>query len=418
MTLCPLPRDTRRDLTFRFNRHHGRHGWLRLTPAYSVRAVEEILSASDVGAVLDPFSGTATTPLTAAYFGIPAAGVELNPFLHWLGNLKLGRFSDSMLVAAKRSAELAVSACRRGDVSPAEPPPIHNIERWWSSATLAELCALKGALSRATVQERASEKVSSLLSVAFCRTIIAESNAAFNHQSMSFKQPSAQLELAPISGLVAERYLRELATVLASASDNPGSDAVVTLGDSREIDTVIPRSYYDTVITSPPYPNRISYIRELRPYMYWLGYLQESRDAGELDWSAIGGTWGIATSRLMTWQATDSTHLVEPVRKAAGEIENCGEKNGPLLARYVLKYFADIWQHLQSLTPVLARPARVHYIVGNSQFFGRLIATELAYAHMLQCLGFEDVSVTALRKRNSNKALFEYCVSGRLRGAV
>ncbi|WP_322490103.1 hypothetical protein [Chloroflexus sp.] len=37
------------------------------------------------------------------------------------------------------------------------------------------------------------------------------------------------------------------------------------------------------VITSPPYPNRMSYIRELRPYMYWLGYLNNGRDAGELD---------------------------------------------------------------------------------------------------------------------------------------
>ena len=42
----------------------------------------------------------------------------------------------------------------------------------------------------------------------------------------------------------------------------------------------------------------MSYIRELRPYMYWLGILENARDTGELDWSAIGGTWGVATSRL------------------------------------------------------------------------------------------------------------------------
>jgi hypothetical protein len=31
-----------------------------------------------------------------------------------------------------------------------------------------------------------------------------------------------------------------------------------------------------------------------RPYMYWLGYLRDGRAAGELDWQAIGGTWGCA----------------------------------------------------------------------------------------------------------------------------
>ena len=30
--------------TFKYNASMGRHGWLRLTPAYSVRLVEEILS--------------------------------------------------------------------------------------------------------------------------------------------------------------------------------------------------------------------------------------------------------------------------------------------------------------------------------------------------------------------------------------
>jgi hypothetical protein len=45
----------------------------------------------------------------------------------------------------------------------------------------------------------------------------------------------------------------------------------------------------------------MSYIRELRPYMYWLGYLQNAREAGELDWKAIGGTWGCATSRVGKW---------------------------------------------------------------------------------------------------------------------
>ena len=58
------------NLTFKLNRHYGRHGWLRLTPAYSVKLVSEILTASDRGIrVLDPFSGTATTSLCAAYAG-------------------------------------------------------------------------------------------------------------------------------------------------------------------------------------------------------------------------------------------------------------------------------------------------------------------------------------------------------------
>ena len=58
--------------TFKYNASMGRHGWLRLTPAYSVRLVEEILSDLNYSpkCVLEPFSGTGTTELVCANNGI------------------------------------------------------------------------------------------------------------------------------------------------------------------------------------------------------------------------------------------------------------------------------------------------------------------------------------------------------------
>ena len=53
-------------ITFRGNLRNTRHGWLRLTPAYSVELVRELVKARtrpDLP-VLDPFCGTGTT-LTA-----------------------------------------------------------------------------------------------------------------------------------------------------------------------------------------------------------------------------------------------------------------------------------------------------------------------------------------------------------------
>ena len=35
--------ETRSDYTFKYNSKLGRHGWLRLTPAYSVKLVKEII---------------------------------------------------------------------------------------------------------------------------------------------------------------------------------------------------------------------------------------------------------------------------------------------------------------------------------------------------------------------------------------
>ncbi|WRH66726.1 MAG: hypothetical protein RSE13_24905 [Planktothrix sp. GU0601_MAG3] len=49
----------RPEYTFKHNQNLGRHGWLRLTPAYGVKLVEKILTSVEPEAIiLDPFSGT------------------------------------------------------------------------------------------------------------------------------------------------------------------------------------------------------------------------------------------------------------------------------------------------------------------------------------------------------------------------
>ena len=54
---------------------------------------------------------------------------------------------------------------------------------------------------------------------------------------------------------------------------------------------------------------------------------------------------------------------------------------------------------------------QVHYIVGNSTFYGVLVPVERLFRDMLLEVGFKDVRITRIRKRNSKKELFEYDVS-------
>ena len=155
----------------------------------------------------------------------------------------------------------------------------------------------------------------------------------------------------------------------------------------------------------------MSYIRELRPYMYWLGFLINGREAGELDWVAIGGTWGVATSRLAEWKRSVACYAHSELEDAIMRIAHADNRNGALLSNYVAKYFEDIWSHLHNLPPVLAPGAELHYIVGNSTFYGILLPVEKIYAAMLETLGFKKVECRAIRKRNSKKELIEFDVA-------
>jgi len=401
----------RADYTQKHNTASGRHGWLRLTPAYSLKIVNELLGENaNERRVLDPFCGTATTALCAATRGAEASTTELNPFLVWFCQAKTARYDAAVIDEAETMARTILVELQNGHGSISEPPPIHNIERWWNPYALLFLRKLKGGIDASLISATAKN----LLLVAFCRTLIGLSNAAFNHQSMSFKDVATQPSMfkdADGEGARVGAFARDVAFVLLTAGENPVGDVRVIQSDARTLTELQPSEPFDLAITSPPYPNRMSYIRELRPYMYWLGFLKDQRAAGDMDWEAIGGTWGAATSRLKGWTRAGEgfrpAYLCEILQSITAPVNS----NGDLLANYVEKYFEDMFEHLGALRSVLAPRARVHYIVGNSTFYRVLLPVERLYADMLTMLGFQDVTIRAVRKRNSKKELVEFDVA-------
>lgn len=396
----------RSDYTHKYNSRSGRHGWLRLTPAYSVKIVEELINKCDGSMrIFDPFCGTATTALSAAYHGHDGVTTDINPFLVWLGQAKMAHYSSETLAASHFASKRALEAVKSGQIQGVSRPPIHNIERWWSEPSLKFLCQLRAAIDEVT--EIASQQRAILL-VAFCRTLITLSNASFNHQSMSFKDTNQLPLLLDVD--MSDIYTEDVRFVLSGAAENPVGTGTVILGDARN-PSAATEGLFDRVITSPPYANRMSYIRELRPYMYWLGFLENSRDAGELDWLSIGGTWGIATSRLNEWQHKSEhfeSNLLIDIRDMMTYKDN---KNGHILANYVAKYFDDMWTYFRGLQSVLLPGAEIHYIVGNSTFYKILLPVEKLYAAMLETLGFKSIKCIPVRKRNSKKELVEFDVT-------
>ncbi len=398
----------RAELTFKDNLNRGRHGWVRLTPAYSVRIVERILEEHpDVAYILEPFSGTGTTGLVAGHYGLRCDLYDINPFLVWLAKVKCANYSPEQIACAREAAQEIVGHARkiRGHAA-LWFPAISNVERWWPHKRLVALAKLFWALN-ALLPEPCQEK--DLLLVAFCRLIIQWSNAAFNHQSMSFKAHDRQLRLFDEEEEINQAFLSDVEEILVGASQDIPGVVRTYLGDSRNMAISDTGQQYDAVITSPPYVNRMSYIRELRPYMYWLGYLEEAREAGELDWEAIGGTWGVATSRLSDWSPDGEYSTLPRLEPIIEEIARTSE----VLSRYVHKYFIDMSRHFSSLYDVVAPGGRLYYIVGNSKFYDTLVPAEALYADLMEAHGFEDTQIEIIRKRNSKKELFEFLVSAR-----
>lgn len=390
-------------LTFKANKDIGRHDWLRLTPAYSVYLVKQELSNYDPSyVVLDPFSGTGTTGICAAESGHDAILTDLNPFLIWLAKAKSYNYSEIEISHARAKLDKVLSIAEGCDTKDLWTPQIHNIERWWGASRLNALARL-----RAAVKSLPVGKENDLLLIGFCNTLIKVSNASFNHQSVSFRDvPQIQLLYTEQEQEVLDSFSRDVKKIIESAETPLNGKVRVVEVDARRIK--IPQKA-DIVITSPPYVNRMSYIRELRPYMYWLGFLEEAKEAGELDWKAIGGTWGTATSKLNSW-SNERDIPIKTISSLTKKIANAHDKNGCLLSTYVKKYFYDMWEHFDSINKVLNPGAKLVYIVGNSSFYGHIVPAEQWYGELMSAVGFQNVQIDTIRKRNSNKDLFEFAV--------
>lgn len=395
----------RSDYTFKYNKQFGRHGWLRLTPAYSIKLVREILNPDGLFAeqkskpsILDPFCGTTTTGIVAAECGYNCSLYDINPFLVWFGTIKSSNFDEKVLneilkITAKDLEDISL------DKQDVWVPPMKNIERWWSPSTLWALGNLRAYLSN-TWGEPCMSGEQNLLWIAFARMVIDCSAADFNHISVSFKEETQDFD----SSVFKTMFIERLQMIIDSAKDKLTGKVNIYLSDSRYL--LVPEKY-DLVITSPPYPNRISYIRELRPYMYWLKFLSSGEEAGELDWKAIGGTWGSATSKLHSWEQMTPV-LPQRLIDVCNRIEHADDKNGKTMALYVKKFFDDMYLHFSNLKSHLNDGASINYILGNSSFYGHYVETDLIVEEMLTTLGYTDVHSHIIRKRNSKSNLYEY----------
>lgn len=395
-------------LTHKANLKHTRYGWLRLTPAYSVHLVDDLLSkaVTDRMVVLDPFCGTGTTALVCSERGIVSDTIDINPFLLWLAKVKTQSYSKAEIEAFLDVSEKIEQGISNDYFEKAWFPPIHQIEKWWDDNTLRILSGIMQAIRSST--DSFTHYTIDLLKIAFCRVMINHSSASFNHQSMSFKKQ----EINPLFHRSNHDIVLSWRAAIADIANSAQSEILIQPNvfecDARHLHQKLPHNYYNCIITSPPYPNRMSYIRELRPYMYWLGFLHDGKEAGELDWKAIGGTWGIATSNVGKWLPSDNRRI--PYDNF-NEILRLIAEQSIILSKYVHKYFYDMVDHVNNIFIVTQSGGSIHYIVGNSKFYEVMLPVEELFASLFADAGFKNVTIKTIRKRTSKKELYEYIVS-------
>ena len=424
-------------ITFKGKFNHPVHSWFRLTPSYSPDLVNILLNelgkSSSQDVVLDPFSGTGTTLLECKKRGIPSIGVEINPVLYRVtrASSSWDRLDPGLLKNIVRAfLDFAEEMFQRFGSVPLSKfethgimlPRLSNLFRWWAPDVLRDLLLIREAFKEYAME--LPEEYQDFLWIGMASILLDFANIRRNHPTISFVDNPFNLGQSNggknwikkfSMSVLAKKYEVMIKDVEKVKTEVPNpAPSMAMMGDSKHLGDVIPGEYHGRitrVITSPPYPNRYSYVMETRPYLYFFEVFTSPSQASELDMETIGGTWGKATFSLKGKRIRPVNSIVDDA------LSDIPEKIYPLsdiMANYVVKYFNDMYLHLAGMSRILKEgDSRIAYVIGNSYIKGVEVPSDLLLARILEGLGFTVEKIWHLRKRGGKRGLYEAVVFAR-----
>lgn len=403
------------DITFKGGMIDHIHQWFRLTPSFSPKLIhymKKITNTKKEHKVLEPFLGASTTVVECMKEGIDSVGIDINPVFVAVGkaaiewnintvelkkirnNLHNQYIKDCTGVDAMKLDEF----CLKFEV---QVPPIHKPEKWWREDVIKRLLILKK-----RIYEMKDEKIRHFFYVGLLCKVVDVASVNRLHPTLTFcdrSKDKIDVEKEVFSHF--DMMIQDLTS--AQKISSPGKTQILE-GDSTKINE-LPLMFkkFDRVFTSPPYPNRYSYVWETRPQLYFGDIFDKPSQAADLDIKTIGGTWGKATSNLAKGKIEP---LNKELQKIMAEVDNELRPKDVLMANYVMKFFNLLYLQIKEMKEHLNDGAMCCYVVGNSRIKDVEVYTDILLADLFVSLGYTIPKIVRIRKRIGRRKLYEAIV--------
>jgi len=358
--------------------------WMKFKEAFSPKFVIDAISSlpSRPNLCVDPFGGSGTTALTCSILGIDAVTIEVNPFLHDLIAAKLCRYDLCEVASAieaviDRANDISVDISTSLDGAPRTmcEPGLNG--RWiFNEDVCARILALRTAFDCLK-----SPEIRRLFKVLLGGKLVELSNVVINGKGRRYRGGWQARRLSAID--VDKAWLSAVNSAvsdIALIGDSRRGRALVVHGDSRkEIEKL---SNIDYALFSPPYPNSFDYTDVYNIELWMLGYLTDSDSNRHLRKQTLRSH--VQTSFDWSTGISSSQSLVEVLAK----LQTADKLWDRRLPEMVAAYFDDMHKILCNLSAALRPGGHLTAVVGDSQYSGVLIRTDVIMAEIAAHLGY------------------------------
>lgn len=266
--------EKRQAIQFTTNANECVHRWAPYVQGFSASFVQSILERYGQDyispRILDPFAGCGTVLVQSKIDGYESFGVELNPLLQYIADVKVNSWT------VRPSQLIKLYHALRTDVLTSEPHFLKS-ESHFSPEVLTSLKRIKGGIDSFAPRTDEQKNIRRLFDVAFASILIDSSNLKRTPCLGYWKDKTVDVN-APF--VLFNKKIFEIAEDLkllqTDYKDSLRVRSEVIFANSMTYDY---RHKHDLVITSPPYMNGLDYVMNYKIEMAWLGFITSHKEA-------------------------------------------------------------------------------------------------------------------------------------------
>ena len=395
-----------------------RHRWYEFKEGYSdafvARAIKHFETTNNLyhGTILDPFSGSGTTPLVGVESGYEAYAIEVNPFMAFISKTKTKPYTNSISLLEEELTAIIQSypiekKSPLEDISTFAPSAEKN--KWlFNRSVLRGYEALKQAVNKFCDNEYRE-----FFDLALFSAIMECCNAKRDGKCLRYKKSWNTMGYSSIE--LRKSFVSHVNKMFDDLVSKPLTNAIVKIinKDSRMALKDMSDNFIDIITFSPPYLNSFDYSDVYRPELYLGQYIKDNNELRQLRAQTLRShvqyAWNEKSVSSSQWVAD----TVSKIQKNSILLWN---KNIPAM---INNYFVDMEDVFRECYRVAKSGAIMWFIISTSAYAGVEIPVDLILADIATKCGWNLEGVNALRNlRTSSQCIDSTIRKVRLRESM
>jgi hypothetical protein len=371
-----LQREYKNLVNFKHNLILPRHRWFNIKEGYSAKLVQEIFKETGIkkeDIVLDPFSGSGTTILESSVMGVKSIGIEVNPFLFYLSNIKSKKKAASFDEVFKSFSKNLTSKKSK--------LPILSISEKLFGKQINDVLRAKNAIDmEENIFFKDLLKISFLCSLDACSTAKKDGNGLKYPKSKKVKDFMNQFE-TNLNMVINDMHDLEIKRIPKLMN-----------GNSLEIinSTRFKKKYsskISLVLFSPPYANCFDYTEVYKTELWFGDFVKDYSDMKVLRNQSM-------SSHLNKELKDIELIEIEKFIKKLNQKKLWSKKITPML----INYFSEMKLLLADIHYVLKKGGKCVIVIGNSAYGNIVIPTDEIFSNMAKNIGYRSAKIKVARK--------------------